>query len=410
MSPERKQPRTPGAPTAHPSRAWSRLAAAAAAVAAVVVCPLVLPHILWRGLDDVAQAGGWRDALWFSAGLWCLAGVLAWAAARWRTRALRVAGAAVALVVWLWAAGETAYHVPYYDRYFHDLAAATRLPSSLYEPLGDGTPGYRLEPGARLAMPAETPGAPDVEGVIDAWGMRGEDTGPPTLPADALRLLVVGDSVTFGPRLPLSATVPAQTAARLGARLGRLVVALNAGVPGYNLPELAGVGALLPWDVAHPDLVVLAVCLNDLEGAHTRFDPTTRALVPRHRRSVLSQVVDWIAGAEPPADLLRRAVRGLGRPGAPPVVAILPSVPLFTGAPAAAAERDRATRGLVRATAAEERWALVDLTEPPWPPPLEEWFLTRADGGLDPYHFTAAGAARAAEALATALAPHVGGR
>jgi lysophospholipase L1-like esterase len=95
----------------------------------------------------------------------------------------------------------------------------------------------------------------------DAHGLRGEDRA-----ADpgALRVLALGDSVTFGQGVPEEGALPAQLEHLLS--LDREVQVLNAGVPSWNLPhELA-------WLQRHgfglePDLVLWMFYVNDVSAA-----------------------------------------------------------------------------------------------------------------------------------------------
>lgn len=84
-------------------------------------------------------------------------------------------------------------------------------------------------------------------------------------PSGTLRVIALGDSVTFGMGVAQDKTFPAQTEALLNAAAqGPAVEVLNMGMPGYNtLHELA-----LLRDVGlglHPDVVVLGYLYNDIE-------------------------------------------------------------------------------------------------------------------------------------------------
>jgi lysophospholipase L1-like esterase len=85
--------------------------------------------------------------------------------------------------------------------------------------------------------------------------------------ARTTRILVLGDSVTFGMGVPLEQTYPALTEALLNAALGpgaRSVEVLNFGIPGYNtlhsLAQLREVGLTF-----RPDIVVVGFLYNDVE-------------------------------------------------------------------------------------------------------------------------------------------------
>jgi len=98
---------------------------------------------------------------------------------------------------------------------------------------------------------------------FNGLGLR--DSHPVQPPPGAVRVLALGDSITFGMGVEQDKTFPAQTEALLNARSpGARVEVLNMGIPGYNtLHELAllrEVGFGL-----RPDLVVLGYLHNDIE-------------------------------------------------------------------------------------------------------------------------------------------------
>jgi lysophospholipase L1-like esterase len=93
-------------------------------------------------------------------------------------------------------------------------------------------------------------------------GLRGDPVADPR-PEGSLRILLLGDSVTFGYGLPESQTI----GARLGARLadvtpGRALEIVNGGVPGYSsrqgLTLLERLGPRLS-----PDVVIVCFGFND---------------------------------------------------------------------------------------------------------------------------------------------------
>lgn len=80
------------------------------------------------------------------------------------------------------------------------------------------------------------------------------------------RIVVLGDSVAFGNRLPAGQELPALLAAGLEAR-GLDGEVLNLAVTGYDITqEVAALEARLPR--LRPDLVILQYCMNDA-GIHT---------------------------------------------------------------------------------------------------------------------------------------------
>jgi lysophospholipase L1-like esterase len=84
---------------------------------------------------------------------------------------------------------------------------------------------------------------------------------PKEKPPGELRVLGLGDSVTFGTGVPTDETWPAQLAEALSAKAARPVVAINAGLEGSSVESL-----IYAWDkqwaAYHPDLVVLAMTGN----------------------------------------------------------------------------------------------------------------------------------------------------
>ena len=98
---------------------------------------------------------------------------------------------------------------------------------------------------------------------INGKGLRGLELDY-SKPERVLRILFLGDSVTFGDRLEsFEQTFCSQTAARLEPRLGQALETINAGVSGYS-----------PWQEFRylsregirysPDLVVVGFVLNDV--------------------------------------------------------------------------------------------------------------------------------------------------
>jgi lysophospholipase L1-like esterase len=101
---------------------------------------------------------------------------------------------------------------------------------------------------------------------VNAEGLRGDETTVEK-PPGVRRIAVLGDSIAFGYWVADEDGFPRQLQAMLnapGAAGGRVEV-LNFGVPGYNLDQ--EIEALRTKALAFsPDLVVVAFCLNDLEG------------------------------------------------------------------------------------------------------------------------------------------------
>jgi lysophospholipase L1-like esterase len=117
---------------------------------------------------------------------------------------------------------------------------------------------FELRPGSAVSA--------EVEYRVNAEGLRGRETTVEK-PAGVRRVAVLGDSIAFGYWVAEEDAFPRQLEAMLGAAgaAGGPVEVLNFGVPGYNLDQEAE--ALRAKALAFsPDLVVVAFCLNDLEG------------------------------------------------------------------------------------------------------------------------------------------------
>lgn len=117
---------------------------------------------------------------------------------------------------------------------------------------------FELRPGAHVQA--------EVEYRINALGLRGPETAV-AKPAGVRRVAVLGDSIAFGYWVAESDAFPRQLEQLLrqvrGA--GPAVEVLNFGVPGYNLDQEIEVLRTKALDF-DPDVVVIAFCLNDLEG------------------------------------------------------------------------------------------------------------------------------------------------
>jgi len=96
---------------------------------------------------------------------------------------------------------------------------------------------------------------------VNALGFRGPEVAVPK-PEGARRIVVLGDSITFGNDLDLEATYPRRLEALL-AQAGRPAEVCNLGVTGYDTLQetltLERIGLRL-----EPDLVVIGFCLNDV--------------------------------------------------------------------------------------------------------------------------------------------------
>ncbi|HEY0552936.1 MAG TPA: GDSL-type esterase/lipase family protein [Thermoanaerobaculia bacterium] len=122
--------------------------------------------------------------------------------------------------------------------------------------------GHRMRPGLRGVIGNWTEFTTQVR--INSLGIRGPEPGPRR--AGLQRVLVLGDSFTFGTGVEEEEAFPARIAARL-SRGGIPTEAINAGIGGYGVPDEVAwferYGAGL-----HPDLIVLGIFTgNDLQDA-----------------------------------------------------------------------------------------------------------------------------------------------
>jgi lysophospholipase L1-like esterase len=120
----------------------------------------------------------------------------------------------------------------------------------------------RRSPNPRLAFELR-PGAlvrAEVDYRINSDGLRNPETPVAKAPG-VRRIAVVGDSIAFGYWVAEDQAFPRQ----LERMLGGSVEVLDFAVPGYNLDQEIETLRAKAFDFS-PDLVLVAFCLNDLEG------------------------------------------------------------------------------------------------------------------------------------------------
>lgn len=131
------------------------------------------------------------------------------------------------------------------------------------EPFIDYTPrGRRLIPGARVLIKNHRISGRDVLMEVNALGFRDTEL-PETKEADELRILVLGDSITWGDYLDRKETFVEIAESLLQEQIpSRRVSVINAGVGDIGLREEVDIleEQGLP---AKPDLVIVAFYLND---------------------------------------------------------------------------------------------------------------------------------------------------
>ena len=122
--------------------------------------------------------------------------------------------------------------------------------------------------------PSDIPGVPYLlkPNLRSAWGIgevHTDDFGlrnshPPEKPAGVFRILMAGDSVTFGYGVDQTQSFPAVLETLLNKNAVGKYEVINAGIPGYSI---ADAGSLLPALSAryHPDLFIWTVTSNDYD-------------------------------------------------------------------------------------------------------------------------------------------------
>ena len=155
--------------------------------------------------------------------------------------------------------------------------------------------GHELRPGSVVTS--------EVEYRINADGLRGPEVAVEK-PEGVRRVAVLGDSITFGYWVAEEDAFPRQLESMLNEVRGDgpRVEVLSFGVPGYNLDQETETLRSRALRFA-PDVVVVAFCLNDLEGIFSYElglvqDRATRrrSLLGRLREGLLwhSQLAAWL--------------------------------------------------------------------------------------------------------------------
>ena len=130
----------------------------------------------------------------------------------------------------------------------------------LYAP--DPPRRYRLQPGFEGSITNRVEFATRI--AINRQGLRGPEIGPKR--PGTLRVLVLGDSFAFGVGAQQEETYPAQLQRTLRSRGIRAEV-LNAGAPGFGVPDEVAWFQRWGWTL-EPDVVLVTVFVaNDLQDA-----------------------------------------------------------------------------------------------------------------------------------------------
>ena len=131
---------------------------------------------------------------------------------------------------------------------------------------------YELQPGARLELDS---GSRHAVYSVNSLGLRDEELAEEKAPG-VFRILVLGDSMTFGPAMNLDQTYPKVLERLLneGAEDQVQYRVINGAVSGYNsFQELATWRAM--HSVLDPDLVIVGICVNDVDDPRRHVDAHT---------------------------------------------------------------------------------------------------------------------------------------
>lgn len=142
---------------------------------------------------------------------------------------------------------------------------------------------YELRPNARVRVWG-------IDVAINSSGFRGPEIDPEK--GSRRRILILGDSITFGNRLPEAVVYPTLLARRLGlAESGTQI--LNFGVGGYDVLQQV---ALLEHRGLRfqPDMVVLGYCLNDAGIASVNLEYLDRYMALRESPWLRSRLVQLL--------------------------------------------------------------------------------------------------------------------
>lgn len=155
----------------------------------------------------------------------------------------------------------------------------------------------------KLPSAVEWSGQPHARGLhtgvpvaFNAFGLRDAERSPQPAPG-TVRVLALGDSVTFGLGVPQDLTYPRQTETLLSKARGAPVEVLNMGMPGYNtihqLAQLRELGLGL-----QPKIVVVGFLYNDIELSSGQKGSgsveTAETSLPRKIKSGFNAAALWL--------------------------------------------------------------------------------------------------------------------
>ena len=176
-----------------------------------------------------------------------------------------------------------------------ELDESYGYPSDLF--VGSSTRGYAYRPGFVGFFP--NPGFSDIPISINSIGFRDRDFD---LQSNAFRIMVLGDSITFGAGIRAESRFTDKLAESV-CRKGQCQV-MNLGVNGYQIENYE---VVLREEASRlsPDLVIIAFCMNDIQRM------STSAQIEQVRRSSVISRIRQAASYSTALRLIAKGIRSL---------------------------------------------------------------------------------------------------
>jgi hypothetical protein len=172
-------------------------------------------------------------------------------------------------------------------------------PQGLYVP--DEATGYRNTPGFSARWQTDVS---DVPVHVNSLGFRGAE---PATDDSAGRILILGDSFTFGPEVADDETFAARLEARLHQGDTRHWQVYNGGVNGFGAVQQAALLHIVGTQV-RPDILVVAFYNNDIKDSIREPRTVSRGLLVNTGGAVDPENLGWYSHAW---SLLERRVQGI---------------------------------------------------------------------------------------------------
>jgi lysophospholipase L1-like esterase len=171
-----------------------------------------------------------------------------------------------------------------------------------------GTLGFMLEPNKSSRQVGEEF---DVQVDTNSLGLRGPEVTVPK-PADRYRVLVLGDSFSFGWGVEFKDAWVTRLARELQTPDGRSVEVVDAGVPGWSPPQEFVFLEQRGLDL-QPDLVLWQLCSNDLhdmEGLEVQIDARRLPIAVAPGTPISFRMrADWLPAIEQLGEDVRERVK-----------------------------------------------------------------------------------------------------